>query len=76
MNAVTLIAPKKSDLKIFIDLAKKLNISARFIESSEIDEIEEVEDWELAAKMQKALKSGLADKNNVLKKLKIKTNAT
>jgi len=75
MNAVTLIAPKKSDLKIFIDLAKKLNISARFIESSEIEEIEEVEDWELAAKMQKALKSGLADKNNVLKKLKIKTNA-
>jgi hypothetical protein len=72
MNAITLIAPKKSDLKIFVDLAKKLNISARFIESSENGEIEEVEDWELLAQMLASKQSGIANNQDVLKELGFK----
>jgi hypothetical protein len=65
-------SPRKSDLKIFADLAKKLNISVRYAENPEI---EEVEDWKLLAEMQESMESGLADTNSVLKKLGIKTNA-
>jgi predicted DNA-binding protein len=72
MNAITLSSPKKSDLKIFADLAKRLNISARFIETCEI---EEVEDFELATEIQEALKTGFADTNGILKKMGIKTSA-
>ena len=72
MNAITLVAPKKSDLKIFIDLAKKLNISAKFVESSQINEIDEVEDWELLAQMLASKQSGIANKQDVLKELGFK----
>ena len=34
-------------------------------------DVEEVEDTELVAEMQEAIKSGFADTNNVLKKMKI-----
>ena len=37
--------------------------------------VEEVEDFELIAEMQEAMKSGFADTNNVLKKMGIMTNA-
>jgi len=72
MNAITLVAPKKSDLKIFIDLAKKLNISAKFVESSQINEIDEVEDWELLSQMLASKQSGVANKQDVLKELGFK----
>lgn len=66
MTTLTLHSKKKSDLKIFADMAKKLNISAEY---SDTPEIEEVEDWELLAEMQRAMDSGLADTSSVLKKL-------
>ena len=45
------------------------------LKSPRKSEIEEVEDWELLAEMQKAMKSGFADTNSVLKKMGIKANA-
>jgi len=72
MTTMLLKSPRKSDLKIFSDLAKRLKVSVEYVDTPEI---EEVEDWELLAEMQKAMECGFADTNSVLKKMGIKANA-
>ena len=63
MEAVLINAEKKSDIAFLISLAKKLGMSAKALTRSEI------EDWQLAQKIESGMKSGSASRNEVMKAL-------
>jgi len=68
MEVVVLNTKTALDLKLITALARELNIDMFSISQ---EEQEEIEDMKLLSFMKKARKEGLADKNEVLSKLKI-----
>ena len=63
METVLINAEKKSDIAFLISLAKKLGMSAKALTHSQ------VEDWQLAQKIESGMKSGSASRNEVMKAL-------
>lgn len=63
MEAVLIKAGKKSDIAFLIGLAKKLGMSAKALTKSEI------EDWQLAQKIDSGMKSGNASRDEIMKAL-------
>lgn len=64
MESVLLTSNKKSDLKLLLEVAKKMGISSRPISRDEI------EDWALAQEIEKGLKTATVSKESVMKALK------
>ncbi len=63
METVLINAKKKSDIAFLISLAKKLGMSAKALTRAE------VEDWQLAQKIESGMKSGSVSRNEVMKAL-------
>ena len=63
METVLINAEKKSDITFLISIAKKLGMSAKALTRSE------VEDWQLAQKIESGMKSGTVSRNEVMKVL-------
>ena len=63
METVLINAEKKSDIAFLISIAKKLGMSAKALTRSE------VEDWQLAQKIESGMKSGTVSRNEVMKVL-------
>ncbi len=63
MKTVLINAQKKSDIAFIISLAKKLGMSAKALTRSE------VEDWQLAQKIESGMKSASVSRSEVMKAL-------
>ena len=63
METVLINAQKKSDIAFIISLAKKLGMSAKALTRSE------VEDWQLAQKIESGMKSASVSRSEVMKAL-------
>ncbi len=63
METVLINAEKKSDIAFLLNLAKKLGMSAKALTHAQ------VEDWQLAQKIEAGMKSGAASRNEVMKAL-------
>jgi hypothetical protein len=63
MEAVLINVEKKSDIAFLIELAKKLGMSAKALTKAEI------EDWELAQKIEAGMKSSKVSRSQVMKAL-------
>jgi hypothetical protein len=63
MEAVLIKAENKSDVSFLVSLAKKLGLSAKALSKSEI------EDWNLAQKIDDGMKSGRVSRTAVMKAL-------
>lgn len=66
MSTVILNADSRMNMKLIVELAKKLNIDVCSISKTEM---EEIEDLKLLHKMVAAREEGLADRTETLKKL-------
>lgn len=66
MEAVIIKATTKSEAKFLMELAKKIGASAKTVS------LENLEDVFLAQSIDEGIKSGIADKQKVLKKLSVK----
>jgi hypothetical protein len=63
METVLINAEKKSDITFLLHLAKKLGMSAKALSRAEI------EDWQLAQKIESGMKSGAASRKEIMKAL-------
>lgn len=63
METVLINAEKKSDITFLLSLAKKLGMSAKALTRAE------VEDWQLAQKIESGMKSGTVGRNEIMKAL-------
>ena len=63
MEAVVVSANKKSDLTILVSLARKLGMSAKSLTKTEI------EDWQLAQKIETGMKTAKVSRAEVMKVL-------
>ena len=63
METVLINAEKKSDIAFLLSLAKKLGMSAKALTRAQ------VEDWQLAQKIEAGMKSGVASRSEVMKAL-------
>lgn len=64
METVLINVEKKSDLTFLISLAKKLGMSAKALTHSQ------VEDWKLAQKIDKGMKTSTVSRSEVMKALR------
>jgi predicted nucleotidyltransferase len=63
MESVVFTSKKKSDLKLLVELAKKIGIKSQPLSKQEI------EDWALAKEIDKGLKSSFVSRASVMKAL-------
>ncbi len=63
MESILLTGKKKSDLKLLLELAKKIGIKSRPISK------EELEDWSLAKVIIKGLKTSNVPRSSIMKAL-------
>lgn len=63
METVLINADKKSDITFLISLAKKLGMTAKALSHAE------VEDWQLAQKIEKGMKTSNVSRTEVMKAL-------
>lgn len=63
METVLIKAANKSDAALLVALAKKLGMATRTLTQTEI------EDWQLAQKIESGLKSGEASRNAIMEEL-------
>ncbi len=63
METVLINAQNKSDIAFLLNLAKKLGMSAKALTRAE------VEDWQLAQKIEAGMKSGTVSRAEVMKAL-------
>ena len=63
METILINAKKKSDIAFLLSLAKKLGMSAKALTHSE------VEDWQLAQKIESGMKSATVSRSEIMKAL-------
>ena len=63
MESVVFTSKKKSDLKLLVELAKKIGIKSQSLSKQEI------EDWALAKEIDKGLKSPFVSRASIMKVL-------